>query len=197
MSVAIWLKPGWRWSWKEKVCSFFSLLRRFSEKAADFVWCQVKLEGNRATTAIWALEIFGDRSSWKVTGRQSGNLIFWRQVQLEDDNGSRRLVRKLLFFASCLYFVESLVESCFSCYWLSLVAWYGQLRFLREFQSDVLSWLLEGDKAATTIKVEIFGADLTGRRQSYNWELEIFWQQAQLQLRFRQSCNFNLGTRIF
>ena len=55
-----------------------------------FGW-QAHLEGDRVTTAIWELEIFGGRPSWKVTGLQlqSGNLRFFGwQAQLEGDRAS-------------------------------------------------------------------------------------------------------------
>ena len=44
----------------------------------DF-WWQAQLEGDRATTAILELEIFGGRPSWKATGLQlqSGNSRFF------------------------------------------------------------------------------------------------------------------------
>ena len=44
----------------------------------DF-WGQAQLEGDTATTAIWELEIFGGRPSWKATGLQlqSGNSRFF------------------------------------------------------------------------------------------------------------------------
>ena len=44
----------------------------------DF-WWQAQLEGDTATTAIWELEIFGGRPSWKATGLQlqSGNSRFF------------------------------------------------------------------------------------------------------------------------
>ena len=44
-----------------------------------FFWWQAQLEGDRATTAIWELEIFGGRPSWKSTGLQlqSGNSRFF------------------------------------------------------------------------------------------------------------------------
>ena len=44
----------------------------------DF-WGQAQLEGDTATTAIWELEIFGGRPSWKATGLQlqSGNWRFF------------------------------------------------------------------------------------------------------------------------
>ena len=44
----------------------------------DF-WGQAQLEGDRATTAIWEIEIFGGRPSWKATRLQlqSGNSRFF------------------------------------------------------------------------------------------------------------------------
>ena len=44
-----------------------------------FGW-QAQLENDRATTAIWELEVFGGRPSWKAPGLQlqSGNSrVFW------------------------------------------------------------------------------------------------------------------------
>ena len=45
----------------------------------EIFWGQAQLEGDRATTAIWELEIFGGRPSWKATGLQlqSGNSRFF------------------------------------------------------------------------------------------------------------------------
>ena len=51
---------------------------KFNLGTRDF-WGQAQLEGDTATTAIWELEIFGGRPSWKATGLQlqSGNSRFF------------------------------------------------------------------------------------------------------------------------
>jgi len=36
----------------------------------EIFWWQAQLENDKATTATWELEIFGGRPSWKVTGSQ-------------------------------------------------------------------------------------------------------------------------------
>ena len=45
----------------------------------EIFWWQAQLKGERATIAIWELEIFGGRPSWKATGLQlqSGNSRFF------------------------------------------------------------------------------------------------------------------------
>ena len=128
-----------------------------------------QLEGDRATTAIWELEIFGGRPSWKATGLllQPGNSRFlgagpvgrrqgyncnlgtrdflW-QAQLEGDRATTA-IRELEIF------------------W-----WQAQLKGERAttaiWELEIFWWQaqLEGDRATTAI-----------------WELEIFWGQAQLE----------------
>ena len=61
-------------------------------------WGQAQLEGNRATTAIWELEIFAGMPSWKATGLQlqSGNSRFfggrpsWKATGLQLQSGNSR-----------------------------------------------------------------------------------------------------------
>ena len=56
---------------------------------------QAQLEGDRATTAIWELEIFGGRPSWKATG-QPGNSRFLGAGPNSRFFGGRR--REVSFF---------------------------------------------------------------------------------------------------
>ena len=51
----------------------------------EIFWWQAQVKGERAATAIWELEIFGGRPSWKATGLQlqSGNsnlfiFVWWQ-----------------------------------------------------------------------------------------------------------------------
>ena len=65
-----------------------------------FFWWQAQLKGERATTAIWELEIFGGRPSWKATGLQlqSGNSrFFWWQAQLEGDRATTAIWQLEIF----------------------------------------------------------------------------------------------------
>ena len=133
------------------------------------LWWQAQLERDRATTAIWELEIFWGQASWKATGLQlqSGNSGFlgagpvgrrqgyncnlgtrgfWWQAQLEGDRATTAIWELEIFW------------------------WQAQLKGERattaiwELETDIW-WQaqLEGDRATTAI-----------------WELEIFWWQAQL-----------------
>ena len=65
----------------------------------DF-WGPAQLEGDTATTAIWELEIFGGRPSWKATGLQlqSGNSrFFWWQAQLKGERATTALWEPEIF----------------------------------------------------------------------------------------------------
>ena len=62
---------------------------------------QAQLEDDRATTAIWELEVCGGRPSWKATGLQlqSGNLRFFGwQAQLEGDRASTAIWELEIFW---------------------------------------------------------------------------------------------------
>ena len=47
-----------------------AILLQLRSELNFFFWWLAQLKGDRATTAIWELEIFGVRPSWKATGLQ-------------------------------------------------------------------------------------------------------------------------------
>ena len=130
---------------------------------------QAQLEDDRATTAIWELEIFGGRPSWKVTGLQlqSGNSRFfgagpvgrrqgyncnlgprdfWGQPQLEGDRVTTAIWELEIFWVA------------------------GPVGRRQGFNCNL------GTR-------DFLVAGLVGRRQGYNCNLGTrgFWWQAQLE----------------
>ena len=128
----------------------------------DFLW-QAQLEGDRATTAIWELEIFwwqaqlkGERATTAIWELE----IFWWQAQLEGDRATTAIWELEIFW----WQAQLEGDRATTAIWELEIFW-GQAQ-------------LEGDRATTAIwELEIFrwqAGRKDERATTAIWELEIF-----------------------
>ena len=169
------------------------------------------MEGDGATTAIWELEIFGGRPSWKVTelqlqsgnsrlfgagpvGRRQGHNCNLGTRDFLDGRPSWKMTGLQLQSGNSRFLVAGLVgrRQGYNCN-LGIRGFFGWEAHLEGDRVTTAIWELEIFGGRPSWKVTglqlqsgnsgFFGAGSVGRRQGYNCNLGTrdFWWQAQLE----------------